>query len=135
MYAESIHALKKHIPQLTTTYNTVELHDDHKPESTTEWDVKIPYHEDDSLWMPAQLNLEQRDWLEALHAGDVTMGESRPSESDGTWYLHVTATRDGEERSEVPAEERTLIGVDIGEASLVTVCHPDDDGSPTAPEL
>lgn len=32
-------------------------------------------------------------------------------------------------------KERTLIGVDIGEASLVTVCHRDDYGSPTASEL
>ena len=63
------------------------------------------------------------------------MGESRLFERDGTWYLHVTATRDVEERSEVPADERTAIGVDIGEASLVTVCRRDDYGSPTAPEL
>jgi hypothetical protein len=29
----------------------------------------------------------------------------------------------------------TPAGVDIGEASLVTVCHREDHGSPTAPEL
>lgn len=85
--------------------------------------------------MPAQPNPEQRGWLEALNAGDATMGESRLFERDGTWYLHVTATRDVEERSEVPAEEQTPIGVDIEEASLVTVCHRDGHGSPTAPEL
>ena len=55
--------------------------------------------------------------------------------SSGTWYIHVTATRNVEERSETSAEERTPIGVDIGEASLVTVWHRDDHGSPTAPEL
>jgi len=48
--------------------------------------------------MPAQPNPEQRDWLEALNAGDATMGESRLFERDGTWYLHVTATRDAEGR-------------------------------------
>jgi len=63
------------------------------------------------------------------------MGESRLFERDGTWYLHVTATRDAEGGSEVSDEERTPIGVDIGEASLVTVCHRDDHGCPTAPEL
>jgi len=78
--------------------------------------------------MPAQPNPEQRDWLEALNAGDATMGESRLFERDGTWYLHVTATRDAEGGSEVSDEERTPIGVDIGEASLVTVCHRDDHG-------
>ena len=141
-------ALKKYVPQLTTTYNAGELHDNHpvrftneglrlnhKPENAIEWYVTIPHHEDYHLWMPAQPNPEQRGWLEALNAGDATMGESRLFERDGTWYLHVTATRDVEERSEVSAEERTPIGVDIGEASLVTVCHRDDHGSPTAPEL
>ncbi|ERG87984.1 MAG: transposase, IS605 OrfB family, central region [halophilic archaeon J07HX5] len=63
------------------------------------------------------------------------MRESRLFERDGTWYLHVTATRNVEVGSEVSAEERTLIGVDIGEASLVMVCHRDNDGFPTAPEL
>jgi len=111
-------ALKKYVPQLTTTYNAGELHDDHpvrftneglrldhKPENTIEWYVKIPHHEDYHLWLPAQPNPEQRDWLEALNAGDATMGESRLFERDGTWYLHVTATRDVEERSEASAEE------------------------------
>jgi len=75
-------ALKKYVPQLTTTYNAGELHDahpvrftneglrlDHKPENAIEWYVKIPHHEDYHLWMPAQPNPEQRDWLEALNAG------------------------------------------------------------------
>ena len=116
------------------SYKAGELHDDHpvrftneglrldnKPENAIEWYVKIPHHEDYHLWMPAQPDPEQRGWSEALNAGDATMGESRLFERDGTWYLHVTATRDVEERSEVSAEERTPIGVDIGEASLVTV--------------
>jgi len=141
-------ALKKYVPQLTTTYNADELHDnhpvrftneglrlDHKPENAIEWYVKIPHHEDYHLWIPAQPNPEQRGWLEALNAGDATMGESQLFERDGTWYLHVTATRNVEERSEASADERTAIGVDIGEASLVTMCHRDDHGSPTAPKL
>jgi len=66
-------ALKKYVPQLTTTYNAGELHDahpvrftneglrlDHKPENAIEWYVKIPHHEDYHLWMPAQPNPEQR---------------------------------------------------------------------------
>jgi IS605 OrfB family transposase len=141
-------ALKKYVPQLTTTYNAGDLHDDHpvrftneglrldhKPENAIEWYVKIPHHEDYRLWMPAQPNPNQRDWLEALHAGDAEMGESRLFQRDRTWYLHVTATRDVEDCSEVSPDERTPIGVDIGEASLVTVCHRDDHGSPTRPEL
>ncbi|MDB9235662.1 transposase [Halorubrum ezzemoulense] len=136
------------VPQLTTTYNAGDLHDDHpvrftneglrldhKPENAIEWFVKIPHHEDYYLWMPAQPNPEQRDWLEALNAGDAEMGGGRLFEREGTWFLHATATRDVEETSEVSAEERTPIEVDIGEASLVTVCHRDDHGSPTAPEL
>jgi len=141
-------ALKKYVPQLTTTYNADELHDDHpvrftneglrldhKPENAIEWYVKIPHHEDYHLWLPAQPNPEQRDWLEAVNAGDAEMGESRLFEREGTWFLHVTATREIKKRSGVSAEKRTAIGVDTGEASLVTVCHRDDHGSPTAPEL
>lgn len=142
-------ALKQYVPQLCgDSYDANELHDDHpvkftneglrldhKPENTIEWYVKIPHHDDYHLWLPAQPNPDQRDWLEALNAGDATMGESRLFKRDGTWYLHVTATRDVEEQSEASAEERTPIGVDIGEASLVTVCHRDDHGSPSRPEL
>ncbi|ELZ40587.1 transposase, IS605 OrfB family protein [Halorubrum californiense DSM 19288] len=141
-------ALKQYVPQLTTTYNASELHDDHpvrftneglrldhKPENAIEWYVKIPHHEDYHLWMPTQPTPEQRNWLEALNAGDAEMGESRLFERNETWYLHVTATRSVAERSEVSVDERTPIGVDIGEASLVTVCHRDDNGSPTVPKL
>ncbi|GAB3330589.1 hypothetical protein GCM10027355_36830 [Haloplanus salinarum] len=70
-----------------------------------------------------------------MNVGDAEMGESRLFEREGTWLLHVTATRDVEERFEVSAEGRTPIGVDIGEASLVTVCHRDDNDSPTTPKL
>jgi putative transposase len=145
-YAKS--ALKKYVPQLTTTYEAEELHDnhpvkftneglrlDHKPENAIEWYVKIPHHEDYHLWMPAQPNPDQRNWLEALNAGDAEMGESRLFERDGTWYLQVSVTRNVEEQSEASVDERTPIGVDIGEASLVTVCHRDEAGSPTRPEL
>ncbi|MBX0297112.1 RNA-guided endonuclease TnpB family protein [Haloarcula nitratireducens] len=141
-------ALKQYVPQLTTTYNADELSEDHpvrftneglqldhKPENAIEWYVKIPHHEDYCLWLPAQPSPEQRDWLEALYAGDAEMGESRLFEREGTWFLHVTATREVAEQSEVSANERTPIGVDIGEASLVTVCHRDERGSPVRPEL
>ncbi|MGB9963309.1 RNA-guided endonuclease TnpB family protein (plasmid) [Halobacterium sp. MBLA0001] len=141
-------ALKKYVPQLTTTDEAEELHDDHpvkftneglrlghKPENAIEWYVKIPHHDDYHLWLPAQPNPDQRDWLEALNASDGEMGESRLVERDGAWYLHVSVTRNVEEQSEASAEERTPIGVDIGDASLVTVCHRDEAGSPTRPEL
>lgn len=127
-------ALKKYVPQLTTTYNAGDFHDnhpvrftneglrlDHKPENAIEWYVKIPHHEDYHLWMPAQPNPDQRDWLEALNAGDAEVGESRLFQRDGAWYLHVTATRNVEDRSKASVDERTPIGVDIGEAALVTV--------------
>ncbi len=63
------------------------------------------------------------------------MGESRLFERDGTWYLHVTATRNMAHQAAASADERTPIGVDIGEASLVTVCHRDEHGSPVRPKL
>jgi putative transposase len=141
-------ALKQYVPQLHTSYDADELHDDHpvrftneglqldhQPQNAVEWYVKIPDHEDYHLWIPARANPEQREWLEALHANDAEMGESRLFERDGTWYLHVTATRDVAEQSAAAANEQTPIGVDIGEASLVTVCHRDERGSPTRPEL
>jgi IS605 OrfB family transposase len=160
-------ALKKYVPQLCgNSYDANELHDDHpvrftneglqldhQPQNTVEWYVKIPHHEDYHLWIPARANPEQREWLEAVYADDAEMGESRLFKRDGTWYLHVTATRDVEDQSAASADERTPvdseeptepclasldrtpIGVDIGEASLVTVCHRDESGSPVRPEL
>jgi len=142
-------ALKKYVPQLCgNSYDADELHDDHpvrftneglqldhKPQNAIEWYVKVPHHEDYHLWMPARANPDQREWLEALDADDAEMGESRLFEREGTWYLHVTVTRDVEDESEASADERTPIGVDIGEASLVTVCHRDESGSPVRPKL
>jgi len=52
------------------------------------------------------------------------MGECRLFNRDGEWYFHIVATRDVEERETSSAE--TPIGVDIGEASLLTVCHRDE---------
>ncbi|QDX40805.1 RNA-guided endonuclease TnpB family protein [Salarchaeum sp. JOR-1] len=142
-------ALKKYVPQLCgNSYDADALHDDHpvrftneglqldhQPQNAVEWYVKIPHHEDYHLWIPARANPEQREWLEALYADDAEMGESRLFERDGTWYLHITVTRDVEDESEASADEQTPIGVDIGEASLVTVCHRDESGSPVRPEL
>ncbi|RKS75853.1 transposase [Haloarcula quadrata] len=142
-------ALKQYVPQLCgNSYDADELHDnhpvrftneglqlDHQPQNAIEWYVKIPHHEDYYLWIPARANPEQREWLEALDADDAEMGESRLFERDGTWYLHITVTRDVEDQSEASADERKPIGVDIGEASLVTVCYRDESGFPTRPEL
>ncbi|OSO97633.1 transposase [Halorubrum ezzemoulense DSM 17463] len=142
-------ALKKYVPQLCgNSYDANEIHDDHpvrftneglqldhQPQNAIEWYAKVPHHEDYHLWIPARANPDQRDWLEALNAGDAEMGKSRLFERDGTWYLHVTATRDVEDKSEASADKRTPIGVDIGEASLVTVCHRDGSGSPVRPRL
>jgi len=142
-------ALKKYVPQLCgNSYDADELHDDHpvrftneglqlnhKPQNAVEWYVKIPHHEDYHLWIPARANPDQREWLEALYTDDAEMGESRLFERDGTWYLHVTVTRDVADQSAASADERTAIGVDIGEASLVTVCHRDECGSPVRPRL
>ena len=142
-------ALKKYVPQLCgNSYDADELHDDHpvrftneglqldhQPQNAIEWYVKIPHHEDYHLWMPARANPDQREWLEALYADDAEMGESRLFGRDGTWYLHITVTRDVEDESEASADEQTPIGVDIGEASLVTVCHRDESGCPVRPRL
>jgi putative transposase len=142
-------ALKKYVPQLCgNSYDADELHDDHpvrftneglqldhQPRNAIEWYVKIPHHEDYHLWIPARANPDQREWLEAVYADDAEMGESRLFERDGTWYLHITVTRDVEDQSEASADGRTPIGVDIGEASLVTVCHRDESGSPVRPQL
>ncbi|PSQ17071.1 transposase [Halobacteriales archaeon QS_8_69_26] len=142
-------ALKKYVPQLCgTSYDANELHDDHpvrftneglqldhQPQNAVEWYVKIPHHEDYHLWIPARANPDQREWLEAVSADDAEMGESRLFERDGTWYLHVSATRNVEDKCEASTDERTPIGVDIGEASLVTVCHRAESGSPVRPRL
>ncbi len=142
-------ALKKYVPQLCGgSYDAKELHDDHpvrftnegpkldhKPQNAIKWYIKIPHHDDYNLWLPAQPNPEQREWLEALRAGDATMGECRLFDRDGEWYFHIVATRDVEERETSSASKETPIGVDIGEASLLTVCHRDERGSPTAPNL
>ena len=142
-------ALKQYVPQLCgNSYDADEIHDDHpvrftneglqldhQPQNAIEWYVKIPHHEDYHLWLPARANPDQRDWLEAVYADDAEMGESRLFERDGTWYLHVTATRDVEDQSKASADERTPIGVDIGEASLVAVTHRDESGSPVRPKL
>ncbi|AXR79937.1 IS1341-type transposase (plasmid) [Natrarchaeobaculum sulfurireducens] len=116
-------------------FTNEELQLDYKPQNAIEWYVKIPHHEDYLLWIPARANPEHREWLEALYADDAEMGESRLFERDGTWYLHVTATRDVEGQSAASNNEQTPIGVDIGEASLVTVCHRDGSGSPVRPRL
>jgi hypothetical protein len=86
-----------------------------------------------------------------VYADDTGIGESRLFERDGTWDLHVTATRDVEDKSAASADERTPsdspgefrlagldrtpIGVNIGEASLATVCHRDERDSPIRPRL
>ncbi|ELZ03217.1 IS1341-type transposase [Natrialba chahannaoensis JCM 10990] len=140
-------ALKKYVPQLCGgSYHAKELHNDHpvrftnegvrldhKPQNAIEWYIKIPHHDDYNLWLPAQPNPEQREWLEALHGGAAKMGECRLFDRDGEWYLHVVATRDVKERPSSASE--TPIGVDIGEASLLTVCHRNERGSPTTPTL
>jgi transposase len=95
--------------------------------------VKIPHHDDYHLWLPAQPNPEQRDWIEALYMGDATMGESRLFDRNGEWYLHLVATRTVKERSSSAPE--MPIGVDIGETALVTVCHRDERDAPTTPNL
>ncbi|SEO53387.1 hypothetical protein SAMN05216388_10141, partial [Halorientalis persicus] len=142
-------ALKQYVPQLCGgSYNADELHDDHpvkftnegvqldhQPQNHYEWYVKIPHHDDYHLWIPTAANPEQRPWLEALHAGDAEMGECRLLERDGKWYLHVTATRDLEKRSASDPTDRTPVGVDIGDAALATVCHRDERGTPTAPDI
>jgi len=60
--------------------------------------------------------------------------ESRLLERGGDWYLHISATREVEEYPASEAE-RTPVGVDIGDAALATVCHRDEHGAPTAPEI
>jgi hypothetical protein len=127
--------LEKYVPQLCGNgYDADELHDDqpvrftdeglqpdHQPQNAIEWYVEVPHHEDYHLWLPARANPGQREWLEAAYAADAEVDDSRLFERDGTWYLHITATRDVEDESEASARRRTPIGVEVGEASLVTV--------------
>ena len=143
-------ALKQYVPQLCGgSYDADELHDehpvrftnegvrlDHKPQNAVEWYVKIPRHDDYHLWIPAQPIPEQRPWVEAVFAGNADMGECRLFRRDGEWYLHMVATREIEQRnSESSSADETPIGVDIGDAALLTVCHRDERGTPTAPTL
>ena len=141
-------ALKKYVPRLCDSNSGGKrLHDidrhpvkftnegpqlDHRPQNQYEWYVKVPHHEDYHLWLPAAANPDQRPWLEALIAGDAKMGECRLLERD-KWYLHITATREIETPS--ASIERTPVGVDIGDAALAMVCHRDERGTPTAPDI
>jgi len=138
-------ALKQYVPQLVSeganeldaehpvrfTNEGVLL--DHKPQNAIEWYVRVPHHEDYQLWLPAEPNPDQREWLVALSTGGAEMGEGRLIERDGTWYLHLTVKRDVALSPSVSQPERTAVGVDIGEAALATVCHRDEYGTPTAP--
>ena len=140
-------ALKKYVPQLCGgSYNAKELSDDHpvrftnegicldrKPENGIEWYVKIPHHEDYNLWLPAGINPKQRSWIEAIYSGETEMGESRLIHSDGEWYLHITVHTDTTDYLLADPENRTPIGVDVGDAALATVCHRDEYGTPTSP--
>jgi IS605 OrfB family transposase len=142
-------ALKKYVPQLCGgSYDADELHDahpvrftnegvrlDHKPQNAVEWYVKVPHHDDYHLWIPAQPNPEQRSWVEAIFAGDADMGECRLFDRNGEWFLHMVATREVEQQSTDSVSDETPIGVDIGESALLTVCHRDERGTPTAPTL
>lgn len=143
-------ALKQYVPQLLDedTYDADELHDehpvrftnegvrlDHKPQNAVEWYVKVPHHDDYHLWVPAQPNPDQRPWVEAVFAGDADMGECRLFERDDEWFLHMVVTREVKERSTDSVSAETPIGVDIGESALLTVCHRDERGTPTAPTL
>ena len=141
-------ALKQYVPQLCGgSYDADELHDehpvrftnegvtlDHQPQNAVEWYVKVSHHDDYHLWIPAQPNPKQRSWVEAVFAGDAKMGECRLFERDGEWYLHMVATQEVEQRPDSVSDE-TPIGVDIGESALLTVCHRDERGTPTAPTL
>ena len=140
-------ALKQYVPRLFgDTHDADELQDDHavkfsnegvqldyQQQNHYEWYVKIPHHDDYHLWLPASANPEHRPWLDALFSGEIAMGESRLLERDGEWFLHITAIREVEFQS--APKDRTPVGVDIGEAALATVCHRDERGTPTAPDI
>lgn len=65
-----------------------------------------------------------------MYVDCAEIGENQLFKCDGTWYLHVTAIRDVEDQSAASTDEWTPTGVDIGEASLITVCPRDESGSP-----
>jgi len=135
-------ALKKYVPQLTTTYNAGELHDahpvrftneglrlDHKPENAIEWYVKIPHHEDYHLWMPAQPNPEQRDWFGSVERGRRHDGRESAIRAGRNVVSsrHRNPRRRGRFRG---VRRRTdTHRCRYWEASLVTVCHRDDHGA------
>jgi len=143
-------AIKKLVPQLTDkdTYDADELDDDlpvkftndgfdldHKPQNEYEWYIKIPHHDDYHLWFPLKINPEQREWYEALYNEDARNGEFRLIEQpDGHWHVHTVVHREIEQQS-ISETDVTPVGVDIGEASLATVCHRDHSDSPATPEL
>ena len=140
--------LKKYVPQLCGGSDEAQdLHDehpvrfstrgvklDHNPQNHYEWYVRVPHHEDYSLWLPAGINPDQRPLLEAAFAGDAEMGQSLLLERDGNWYLQISVTQTVAPRS-ASATERTPVGVDIGAAALATVCHRDERGTPATPNI
>lgn len=139
-------ALKSYVPQLLTIHDVQEIHDEHPLRLVNRaarfdfdedrscgfcWEVPMPGR-GTNFWIPLYLNPQQTATWHELLDGEVDPGELRLLIKDGDWFLHVTIKRYVEQVNLSDKREPTHIGIDVGEAALVTACAV-VDGSPTRP--
>lgn len=128
-------ALKQHIPRLRNQYDAKEASEDqpvrltsrgvqfdHSSERTHEFCVRIPRPgRQSNIWIPLEISPAQREsWLKIAN-DERDVGEVR-LQSDEKWRLSVPIKRTVEHADDVPIEERTPVGFDIGESNLLVGC-------------
>lgn len=139
-------ALKSYVPRLLTVHNAREVHDAHPLRLVNRaarfdyaearacgfcWEVPMPGR-GTNFWIPLHINPGQQDSWHELLDGEVDAGELRLLTRDGSWFLHITIKRHVAQTEISEEREPTRIGIDVGEAALVTACAL-VDGSPTRP--
>lgn len=139
-------ALKSYVPRLLTIHDAQRVHDEHPVRLVNRaatfdhaedrvygfcWEVPMPGR-GTNFWIPLHINPEQRTTWQELLDGDADAGELRLLSKDGDWYLHVTIKRHVAQADVGDELEPTPIGIDVGEAALVTACAV-VDASPTRP--
>lgn len=139
-------ALKSYVPRLLSVHDAQKIHDDHPLRLVNRaakfdhaadrscgicWEVPMPGR-GANFWIPLHINPEQRETWHELLDSEVDAGEPRLLTKDGDWFLHVTINRHLADVETNVDREPIHIGIDVGEASLVTACSV-VDGSPTRP--
>ena len=129
-------ALKRYVPQLFSKYQASKLGNDHPIRFTNRaakfdldetrhhqicWQVPQPGR-GMNFWIPLAINPEQlSDWKRGI-SETADFGELRLIERRKDWYLQATVSFDDglDEHELIDFKHHTIIGVDIGESSLLT---------------